>query len=548
MKKIRDLFNLDMFKNCRVVCGEKGLNRGVDFVNISDTHDIASLLKKNDLLLTTGYGFKDNPLDLVNFINKLHSIGVSGLIIKENRFIHNIPNQVVELCNNIDFPILFLSGTNTLGELSYQITGYLSDYKCNELSHAIHLQKQFTNMMLKNYNIDYLVHKLSLTIDSPVILLNNKLSIISPSKNLSSTHANLVNQIIDLIKSNYEYYHSCTNEYIKDPLTLDKVTFSTFIVPTIYHLPSILVILNSDKLIHPLSNTSIEQIIYALSFCIIKQQMIFENKLRIKSSLFLDLLYGNIENTSIFFKKASIYGLKENCKYMCITGSFDLQNPYETYQSISDNKLTLNTMDVVENLENESKILNLDIIVFTQKNHFVIINQIDKDNDNSKNSVENLLSNVQKNFECDMSISFGLSSYFNCINQTRNAYLDSIEALNSGYDLGKSNFIQHYLIKDISDIINLIPQRTLKSFSSNILGNIMNSSSQEKHILIDTLKAFINNKYDISKTSRELYIHRNTVKYRLSRCEELLNMSLSDSRDCFIIQFALEVNNILYSK
>lgn len=548
MKKIRDLFNLDMFKNCRVVCGEKGLNRGVDFVNISDTHDIASLLKKNDLLLTTGYGFKDNPLDLVNFINKLHSIGVSGLIIKENRFIHNIPNQVVELCNNIDFPILFLSGTNTLGELSYQITGYLSDYKCNELSHAIHLQKQFTNMMLKNYNIDYLVHKLSLTIDSPVILLSNKLSIISPSKNLSSTHANLVNQIIDLIKSNYEYYHSCTNEYIKDPLTLDKVTFSTFIVPTIYHLPSILVILNSDKLIHPLSNTSIEQIIYALSFCIIKQQMIFENKLRIKSSLFLDLLYGNIENTSIFFKKASIYGLKENCKYMCITGSFDLQNPYETYQSISDNKLTLNTMDVVENLENESKILNLDIIVFTQKNHFVIINQIDKDNDNSKNSVENLLSNVQKNFECDMSISFGLSSYFNSINQTRNAYLDSIEALNSGYDLGKSNFIQHYLIKDISDIINLIPQRTLKSFSSNILGNIINSSSQEKHILIDTLKAFINNKYDISKTSRELYIHRNTVKYRLSRCEELLNMSLSDSRDCFIIQFALEVNNILYSK
>lgn len=548
MKKIRDLFNLDMFKNCRVVCGEKGLNRGVDFVNISDTHDIASLLKKNDLLLTTGYGFKDNPLDLVNFINKLHSIGVSGLIIKENRFIHNIPNQVVELCNNIDFPILFLSGTNTLGELSYQITGYLSDYKCNELSHAIHLQKQFTNMMLKNYNIDYLVHKLSLTIDSPVILLNNKLSIISPSKNLSSTHANLVNQIIDLIKSNYEYYHSCTNECIKDPLTLDKVTFSTFIVPTIYHLPSILVILNSDKLIHPLSNTSIEQIIYALSFCIIKQQMIFENKLRIKSSLFLDLLYGNIENTSIFFKKASTYGLKENCKYMCITGSFDLQNPYETYQSISDNKLTLNTMDVVENLENESKILNLDIIVFTQKNHFVIINQIDKDNDNSKNSIENLLSNVQKNFGCDMSISFGLSSYFNSINQTRNAYLDSIEALNSGYDLGKSNFIQHYLIKDISDIINLIPQRTLKSFSSNILGNIMNSSSQEKHILIDTLKAFINNKYDISKTSRELYIHRNTVKYRLSRCEELLNMSLSDSRDCFIVQFALEVNNILYSK
>lgn len=548
MKTLKDLFNLDIFKKCMVIAGEKGLDKCVNFVNISDTHDIASMLNENDLLLTTGYGFRDNPEKLDEFIITLNDIGVSGLIIKENRFIKEIPSSVIDIANILNFPILILTGSNTLGELSSHITAYLSDYKSNELYHAIHLQKEFTNLMLKDYNIDYLLHKLSLIIDTSVVLLDYKLDIVSSSKYLEKTNNVIVENIISMIKSDRDKYASCTHEKVQNPNTLEKITFSTFVVPTIYHTPNILIVLNSNKLIYPLSNTSIEQVIYALSFCIIKKQMQLENKSKIKSAFFFDMLYGNIPNPSELLKKGSQYGLKDNCKYVCLTGSFDLYNPYKSSDIVPQNKLSLATIHVVECLEKESKNLNLDTVVFTQNNYFVVIVQIDRYNNSNQKLIESLILNVQKDCINDITLSFGISSSFRCISQIKNAYLDSLEALNFGYDVEKSNFIQYYKVRDSRDILQMLPERTLREFSTNILGNLISQNSSEKYILLDTLKSFIDNKYDLSKTSRALFVHRNTVKYRLSRCEELLDLSLNDSSDTFTIQLALEINSMLSSK
>lgn len=545
MKFLKDLFNLDIFKKCKIIAGEKGLDRSVNFVNISDTDDIASMLNENDLLLTTGYGFKDDAEKLNKFIISLNNIGVSGLIIKENRFIKEIPPSVVETANQLNFPILILTGNSTLGELSSHITGYLCNYKSAELFHAINLQKEFTDMMLKNHNIDYLLHKLSLIIDTSVVLLDYKLDIISASTYLDKNNDILIENIISIIKSDKDKYGSCTNESLVDVNTSKQTTFSTFIVPTVYHIPNILIVLDSNKLIYPLSNTSIEQIIYALSFCIIKNQMQFKNKSKIKSTFFFDMLYGNISNTSEFIKKGSQYGLKDSCKYMCITGSFDFYNPYKNSEIANQNKVSLATFHLINSVEKKSKELNLDTIVFTQNTYFIIIIQIEQYNNVIQKLIEDLIFSVQKGCFDDMPISFGVSSPVRNITKIKNAYLDSLQALNLGYDLQKSNFVQYYKIQESRDILQMLPEKTLKEFSSNILGRLVLKTSKEKNILLQTLKAYIDNKYDLSKTARALYVHRNTVKYRLSRCEELLDMSLNDSSDSFTIQLALEIQSML---
>lgn len=542
-----DLFNLDIFKKCIVVAGREGLNRHINFVNISDTNDIASLLNKNDLLLTTGYGFKDNPENLIDFIIHLNNVGVCGLIIKENRFIHKIPTSVINKANSINFPILLLTGENTLGELSWHITGYLSNYKSNQLSHAINLQKEFNDMMLKDYSIDQLIHKLSEIIDVPVILLNHSLDIVTPIDILNYNYKIAVSHIIDLIKNDREKYSKCINESILDSNKLYNMTFSTFIVPTIYTTPNILIVLNSTSLIYPLSSSSIEQIIYSLSFCIIKKQMEFETKLKLKSSFFFDILYGNINNFSEFAKKGAKFGLRTNCKYICISGSFDFNNPYVISQNQTIPNTSLYKLKVIESIETESKNYNLDVIAFTQNNYFVTIFQIDRYNCNTHKEIETLLLKIQNDYLKDTTISFGVSSYFTSIDQLKTAYLDSLEALNNGYDMEKYNFIQYYRLRESRDILQMIPRKTLSEFSNNILGKLITCDSSEKSILVKTLKAYIDNKYDLSKTSRALYVHRNTIKYRLSRCEEILGISLSDSEDSFTLQLALEINDMISS-
>jgi PucR family transcriptional regulator, purine catabolism regulatory protein len=402
-------------------------------------------------------------------------------------------------------------------------------------------------MMLKDYSINQLIHKLSEIINVPVILLNHSLDILTPIDILDSNYKLAVSHIIDLIKNDKEKYSKCINEPILDCNLLDNITFSTFIVPTIYTTPNILIVLNSTSLIYPLSSTSIEQIIYSLSFCIIKKQMEFETKLKIKSSFFFDILYGNINNFSEFIKKGAKFGLRTNCKYVCISGSFDFNNPYIISKTQTMTNTSLYRLKVVESIEIESKKCNLDVIAFTQNNYFVTIFQVDRYNFNTHKEIENLILKVQNNHLKDCTISFGVSSYFTSIDQLKTAYLDSLEALNNGYDMEKYNFIQYYKLRESRDILQMIPRKTLSEFSNNILGDLISCDYSEKSMLLKTLKAYIDNKYDLSKTSRALYVHRNTIKYRLSRCEEILGVSLNDSGDSFTLLLALEINDMISS-
>lgn len=54
--------------------------------------------------------------------------------------------------------------------------------------------------------------------------------------------------------------------------------------------------------------------------------------------------------------------------------------------------------------------------------------------------------------------------------------------------------------------------------------------------LFGTLETFIQCNYNISLTAREMYIHRQSLLYRLSKIEELTGMSLRNHRDLFLLE------------
>jgi DNA-binding PucR family transcriptional regulator len=62
--------------------------------------------------------------------------------------------------------------------------------------------------------------------------------------------------------------------------------------------------------------------------------------------------------------------------------------------------------------------------------------------------------------------------------------------------------------------------------------------------LLATADAFIASGGAIETTARQLFVHPNTVRYRLRRIVELCGHDLSDGRDRFVIQVALTVGRL----
>src|SRR5690606_14971444 len=125
MKTVQDLFSLDSMKDCTVLAGHHGLHRNIQYVNISDTPDAIKFVGPYYLLLTTAFGFKDDPGKLCELIQEMHDLNCSGMIIKIQRFLGSLPEEAKRLADELAFPIINLPMEYTLGDVSRHILNYL---------------------------------------------------------------------------------------------------------------------------------------------------------------------------------------------------------------------------------------------------------------------------------------------------------------------------------------------------------------------------------------------------------------------------------------
>jgi purine catabolism regulator len=79
----------------------------------------------------------------------------------------------------------------------------------------------------------------------------------------------------------------------------------------------------------------------------------------------------------------------------------------------------------------------------------------------------------------------------------------------------------------------------LISFQEEILGPLLAHESSDE--LISTLEAFFQHNNNVTQTAEALYIHRNTLVYRLERIAAIANLDLDEPETRLAVQLALRI-------
>jgi purine catabolism regulator len=166
-------------------------------------------------------------------------------------------------------------------------------------------------------------------------------------------------------------------------------------------------------------------------------------------------------------------------------------------------------------------------------------------NEADPNDVIDFVNTCQASLQGDYSISFGVSNTVHSIKDITTAYAEACEAIMSGYDMNMLGFINFYKMKELEDLLNTIPKKDLKALYENTLKSLAYPKTKENQELIKTIQVYLDSQCEISETSRRLYIHRNTVKYRIEKAEEILNCSFRDPAHSLRIRVALLIGSIL---
>jgi len=93
----------------------------------------------------------------------------------------------------------------------------------------------------------------------------------------------------------------------------------------------------------------------------------------------------------------------------------------------------------------------------------------------------------------------------------------------------------------------LLPERALAGDAearAELIADVYQPLAQAGDVLLGTLTAFLDSGGALEATARELFVHANTVRYRLRRIADITGQSATDSRGSFTLRLALALGRL----
>ncbi len=147
--------------------------------------------------------------------------------------------------------------------------------------------------------------------------------------------------------------------------------------------------------------------------------------------------------------------------------------------------------------------------------------------------------------ETMMSVLLGVSTVAENINLLNSAYKEAQIALEVGKVFDEEKYILHYDNLGIGRLIYQLPIKLCELFLHEVFKKGDISLLDSETIL--TINKFFENDLNVSETSRQLFVHRNTLVYRLEKIYKLTGLDLRKFDQAIVFKVAMMVHKYLSS-
>lgn len=147
--------------------------------------------------------------------------------------------------------------------------------------------------------------------------------------------------------------------------------------------------------------------------------------------------------------------------------------------------------------------------------------------------------------ELMMNAKVGIGSIAKTISEIGRAYKDAIVALEVGKVFDTDRNIVSYNNLGIGRLVYQLPTKMCELFLDEVFkkGSIDVLDSET----IVTIQKFFENSLNVSEASRQLFVHRNTLVYRLDKIYKLTGLDLRKFDDAIVFKVAMMVSKYLKS-
>jgi sugar diacid utilization regulator len=260
-----------------------------------------------------------------------------------------------------------------------------------------------------------------------------------------------------------------------------------------------------------------------------------------------NILFGDGELDGDAIEKAAYFGYNlagECCICVIDIDGFErflkLKNLHDEV-SISKIKITFRKIvqDILEKHALKVPIIDKDdAVIFFNRAEENCMSRLDK-------ALKEIKEVIKKRMD-GLSVSVGIGTSYKDLKMMKQSLNEAELAIDSAKCQGLDDTITKY--KDIGIyglLFSVKNKNVLENYFLDTLGSISNNDKENN--LLQILEMYLNENCNITITAEKLFLHRNTLKYKIKKIEELLNCDLHNFEDCMKIKIALYINKILNS-
>jgi purine catabolism regulator len=249
-----------------------------------------------------------------------------------------------------------------------------------------------------------------------------------------------------------------------------------------------------------------------------KNRAILEKEKNYLNSFIREMLENNISSKTEAVNKAKSFGWELEFPQVIIDLKLLVQDEKikrENYEKLIEEKTLENIISKKINIElRKIKSAHIDdsLIIFVNVGSF----------EYNKEILMNIATTILNELKYMGKIGIGISKRIEKINELPLAYKEAKNGIEIGKALNKDSFLIHYedfrvinLIKEIKDIT------LLKNYVNEKLGKLIEYDNSHDLSLMNTLKGVLDTNFNLQKTAKNMYIHYNTLRYRMEKLREL---------------------------
>ena len=133
----------------------------------------------------------------------------------------------------------------------------------------------------------------------------------------------------------------------------------------------------------------------------------------------------------------------------------------------------------------------------------------------------------------------GIGREFNDLSEIRERYLEAYGALELGARLHRQDRVFIYEKQTLERIVDSIPEEKKKEIAEAFFGSPpVNGLSDE---MLETVRVFFRNDLNLTAASKQLFIHRNTLNYRLDKIRKDYGLDLRCFQDAVVFRIISEI-------